>query len=181
MITESTTRIGIMNLDTRSIPLLYAGINNRQRDQSEDDEAHFGRYAVGNKIGKISVSSNYAAVPHEIFDQILDNPSADNRIIRYDQNRDDGIDPSAKSQPLGFSEGVEGSYRAFPGTCGRSQFQRRSWCNRTLVQGRCKSAGKSPRRISLRDRETSRYFPDLQKPPPQKARIRSSRRRRLRL
>ena len=54
-----------------------------------------------------------------IFHQIFDHPSADDGIIRNDQNRNNSVDPSAEGQPFGFSEGMKGPHGTF--TCHASQ------------------------------------------------------------
>ena len=60
----------------------------------------------GDKGGEISVFCQLLAVAFDIFNEILDNPSADYRVIRYDQDGDNGVDPSAEGQPFGFAEGL---------------------------------------------------------------------------
>ena len=59
------------------------------------------------------------SVTLDIFHQILDHPSADDGIIRNDQNRNNSVDPSAEGQPFGLPESMKSTYGAF--ACHASQ------------------------------------------------------------
>ena len=47
--------------------------------------------------------------------QIVDDPAADDRIIRHDQNGDDGVDPTTEPDSLALTEVGVGADRAFVG------------------------------------------------------------------
>ena len=80
------------------------------------------RYAttICDKGTEVAIFCKLLAVAFYIFQQIFDNPATNYRIIRYNQNRDDGIDPSAKGQPFGFSEFSKSTYRTFSGHTSQS-------------------------------------------------------------
>ena len=95
------------------------GVDDSQSTQSEYDKAQLCRDTIGNKRGKITVRCQIMSVTLGIFHQIFDHPSADDGIIRNDQNRNNSVDPSAEGQPFGFPEGMKGTYGTF--TCHASQ------------------------------------------------------------
>ena len=45
----------------------------------------------------------------DVFKQVLADPAADNGIVRCNENRDDGVDPSAEFVEGPVSEGAEGA------------------------------------------------------------------------
>ena len=61
-------------------------------------------------------------LPCHIFRQILDDPTADDRIVRHDQNGDDRIDPAAEPQAALFAKGTKGTHRAFVGHAAQCRF-----------------------------------------------------------
>ena len=75
--------------------IAYPGKNDDQRKNGKDEETHLCRQTAGNKAGKIAVLCQLTAVAADIRGKIPDDPAANDRIIRYDQNWDDGIDPAA--------------------------------------------------------------------------------------
>ena len=58
----------------------------------------------------------------EILGQIVDDPSADDRIIGNDQDGDDGVDPAAERQPLPLAKMAVSAHRAFAGHPAQRRF-----------------------------------------------------------
>ena len=58
----------------------------------------------------------------DILRQIADDPAADDRIVRHDQNGDDRIDPAAEPQAALFAKGAKGTHRAFVGHAAQCRF-----------------------------------------------------------
>ena len=58
----------------------------------------------------------------EILGQIVDDPSADDRIIGDDQDGDDGVDPAAERQPLPLAKMAVSAHRAFAGHPAQRRF-----------------------------------------------------------
>ena len=93
--------------------VFHASEDDRQRQRGKHDEADLRRDAVGDKRGKIAVGGQRTAPPERVIGQIFDDPAADDRVIRHDQDRDDCVDPAAEPQPAGCSERLERADRAF--------------------------------------------------------------------
>ena len=89
--------------------------DNAQREQAEQQKGQFGLQAVGDKAGEVAVCRQIAAAAAQVLGQIVDDPAADDRIIRHDQNGDDGVDPTAKPDALALTEVGVGADRAFVG------------------------------------------------------------------
>ena len=54
------------------------------------------RYENADKAGKEAVSCNYLKIRSQKGKEVLAYPSADHRVIRHDQNRNDRVHPSAE-------------------------------------------------------------------------------------
>ena len=93
----------------------HARVDDKQRRQREDDEAQLGGQAVGDERAEIAVGRQRVAVAEQVFHQILDDPAADDRVIRHNENRDDGVEPAARRQPARFAEGLKRADGAFAG------------------------------------------------------------------
>ena len=59
----------------------------------------------------------------DIGGQVPDDPSADDRVVRHNQNGNDGVDPAAEPQPALFAERRERADRAFAGHTAQCGFR----------------------------------------------------------
>ena len=91
----------------------HTGKDNAQREQAEQQKGQFCLQAVGDKGGEVAVCCQITAAAAQILGQIVDDPAADDRVIRHDQDRNNCIDPPAEPQPAGCSERLERTDRAF--------------------------------------------------------------------
>ena len=89
--------------------------DNAQREQAEQQKGQLGLQTVGDKGGEVAVRCQIAAAAAQILGQIVDDPAADDRIVRHDQNGDDGVDPAAEPDALALTEVGIGADRAFVG------------------------------------------------------------------
>ena len=124
-----------MNLDTRSTPFrtpakIIASVKRANTRKQISVEV-----PSGDKGGEISVFCQLLAVAFYIFNEILDNPSADYRVIRYDQDGDNGVDPSAEGQPFGFAEFAKSAYWAFAGHASKGCFRN----DHGVAEGECQN------------------------------------------
>ena len=83
--------------------------------KAEQQKGQFGLQAVGDKAGEVAVRCQIPAAAAQILGQIVDDPAADDRIIRHDQNGDDGVDPAAEPDATALAEMSIGADRAFVG------------------------------------------------------------------
>ena len=81
------------------------------------------RQPAGNERGEIAVARERVAVAQQVFRQILDDPAADDRVIRHDEHRDDGVEPAARRQPARPAERLECADRAFAGHAANRGFR----------------------------------------------------------
>ena len=102
----------------------HARKDDGQRSAREDDEAHLSRQAAGDETGEVAVLGQLAAVAADVIRQIADDPAADDRVVRHDQDGDDGVDPAAEPQARAFAKGPEGAHRAFLGHAAQGRFRR---------------------------------------------------------
>ena len=93
----------------------HTGKDNAQREQAEQQKGQLGLQAVGDKGGEVAVRRQIAAASAQILGQIVDDPAADDRIIRHDQNGDNGVDPAAEPDAPALAEVGVGADRAFVG------------------------------------------------------------------
>ena len=100
----------------------HTGKDDGQRKGREDQKAHLCRQSAGNEIGKITVLRKLTAMAADILRQIADDPAADDRIVRHDQNGNDRIDPAAKPQAALFAKSSKGTHRAFVGHAAQCRF-----------------------------------------------------------
>ena len=61
---------------------------------------------LGDEISKIAVLRQLTAVAADIGGQVPDDPSADDRVVRHNQNGNDGVDPAAEAQCPGLLDGL---------------------------------------------------------------------------
>ena len=66
------------------------------------------------KAEKVAVCGQLTAVAADVVGQIPDDPAADDRVIRHDEDGDDGVYPAAEGAPA-LADGGECAHRAFPG------------------------------------------------------------------
>ena len=95
--------------------VFHAREDDRQRQHRKNDEAELRGHAVRDERAEIAVSRELAAVAEDILGQVFDDPAADDRVIRHDEDGDDRVDPAAEFQPAGAAERVERANRALAG------------------------------------------------------------------
>ena len=124
-----------MNLDTRSTPFrtpakIIASVKraNTRKQISVEVPSEI-------KAEKYPSSASFWLLSFYIFNEILDNPSADYRVIRYDQDGNNGVDPSAEGQPFGFAEFAKSAYWAFAGHASKGCFRN----DHGVAEGECQN------------------------------------------
>ena len=103
--------------------VFHASEDDRQRQRGKHDEADLRRDAVGDKRGKIAVGGQRTAPPERVIGQIFDDPAADDRVIRHDEDGDDRVDPAAEREPALFAKGRESAHRALLGHPAQSRLR----------------------------------------------------------
>ena len=88
----------------------HTGKDNAQREQTEQQKGQLGLQTVGDKGREVAVRCQIAAASAQILGQIVDD-----RIIRHDQNGDNGVDPAAEPDAPALAEVGVGADRAFVG------------------------------------------------------------------
>ena len=97
----------------------HARKDDAQRKERKQQEADLGGRAICNERAEIAVLRKPLGVAAQIFKQIFDDPAADDRVVRHDQHRDNGVDPAAKAEEsvlfAGLGKRAVGADRAFVG------------------------------------------------------------------
>ena len=97
----------------------HARKDDAQRKERKQQEADLGGRAICNERAEIAVLRKALGVAAQIFKQIFDDPAADDRVVRHDQHRDNGVDPAAKAEKSVFASRLckrtVGADRAFVG------------------------------------------------------------------
>ena len=97
----------------------YARKDDAQREERKQQKANLRRGPVRNEGAEIVILCKALGVAAQILKQILDDPAADDRVVRHDQDRDNGVDPAAKAEKAVFlarlGKAAVGADRTFVG------------------------------------------------------------------
>ena len=89
--------------------------NDAERAAEEDEVPDDGFKRGGNESAEVAVGSNEVHVAHHVFEQIFDDPSADEAVVGQNEHGHDGVYPAAEHKEgiaLHLAEGAVGSHGA---------------------------------------------------------------------